>query len=386
MMAASRSMCSLDGLVTLDPRLRQLSERDICAYLAVLSLPREAVAEASPEALVALQQAHLDRIAYEDLDLHCGPGGTPRVAPELNPLSSFERLVIQRRGGYCFIVVDSFAALLTSLGYVVSMHTAGCGEIPLPPEKWGNHVLLLVHFAGPSPCCYVADVGLGDGPSRPFKLEAQRWEEGGFVYILEELEQPGYWRFRHDPKGSFACCEFSLCSSGAGAQEFLAYHQYYYQSIDSFYRKAGVIAIRRGPNQGSAGVIYKLHNLIFTTSHCTPGDSPGSGCTVHRVASRAGWLGILEAKFSLPLGDLLAEERDALWHAACAHQGQRDATAAATAVVASPAADAEAAAKVPAEESDGAAVSTVSTPLQPAAVAAISNRSCDPTSAATQAV
>lgn len=53
---------------------------------------------------------------------------------------------MRRRGGYCFVLVDAFAALLTSLGFVVSLHTAGVGESPLAAEKWGNHIVLLVHL------------------------------------------------------------------------------------------------------------------------------------------------------------------------------------------------------------------------------------------------
>ena len=326
MMAASRTSCSLGGVVPLDPRPRQLSDGEISAYMALLHLPREAVAEPSPKALASLQQAHLDNVSYENLDLHCGLGGTPRAPPGLDPHLSLERVVAQRRGGYCFIIVDAFASLLTSLGFVVSMHNAGCGEIPLPLEKWGNHVVLLVHFAGPSPFCYVADVGLGDGPSSPFRLEAQCWEEGGFTYSLKQLDQEGHWRFTHDPKGSFACFEVNLSTSAAGAHEFSAYHKHYYQSSDSSYRKSGVVALRRGVDEGNTGILFKLHNLTFTTLKLT---SKNTESSVRRVANRAEWLGILQVDFNLPLEDLASDEHEALWDAARSHQLQRDGTAAA---------------------------------------------------------
>ena len=44
-----------------------------------------------------------------------------------------------------FVVVDAYAALLTTLGFAVSLHVGGVGEDPLPEDKWGNHVVLLVH-------------------------------------------------------------------------------------------------------------------------------------------------------------------------------------------------------------------------------------------------
>ena len=40
--------------------------------------------------------------------------------------------------------------------------------------KWGDHVVLVVHLPeGP----FIADVGLGEGPRWPFKVENASWTE-----------------------------------------------------------------------------------------------------------------------------------------------------------------------------------------------------------------
>ena len=135
--AASVRAGSLPGLVPLDPQPRLLSEELVAAYLRRLAVVPDAVARPTLEALTLLQVAHCDRIAYENLDLYCDEGH-PVPPPPLEPVGSAERLVCRQRGGYCFLLVDAFAALLCTLGYRVSMHTAGVGENPLPREKWGK--------------------------------------------------------------------------------------------------------------------------------------------------------------------------------------------------------------------------------------------------------
>lgn len=62
--------------------------------------------------------------------------------------------------------MDAFAALLTHLGYTVSLHTAACGDHPQARKTWGNHVVAVVHFKDGTK--RVADVGLGDGARMTF--------------------------------------------------------------------------------------------------------------------------------------------------------------------------------------------------------------------------
>lgn len=55
---------------------------------------------------------------YETLDIL---RATP--VPPLDPEESARR-IIAGRGGYCFLLVDAFAALLVSLGFTVAEHHA----------------------------------------------------------------------------------------------------------------------------------------------------------------------------------------------------------------------------------------------------------------------
>eukprot|EP00966_Prymnesium_polylepis_P275449 6364306-Prymnesium_polylepis.1 len=110
---------SLPGLKLVDPAARRLERAQLESYLARLGLSRDKVVNSAPNLslLRQLQTAHVDRIAYENISLHCGPGGTPIPTPPLDALESVERICGRQRGGYCFLLVDAFASLLCTLGF-----------------------------------------------------------------------------------------------------------------------------------------------------------------------------------------------------------------------------------------------------------------------------
>lgn len=90
---------------------------DVDGYLAVLGVPRPQAPSAG--ALRALHRAHVERVPYENLDIHLGrPTG-------IDAAGCVDRIV-RGRGGYCFHLNGAFAALLTALGYEVALHRAGC--------------------------------------------------------------------------------------------------------------------------------------------------------------------------------------------------------------------------------------------------------------------
>eukprot|EP00041_Stephanoeca_diplocostata_P024311 m.612411 g.612411 ORF g.612411 m.612411 type:complete len:369 (+) comp22500_c0_seq85:287-1393(+) len=152
--------------------------------LAEVSLPP------TLDTLRCLVRAHVTHIPYENIDIHLH-----RPPPPLHPLACVERLVCRGRGGYCFVLVPAFAALLTTLDFAVSLHKAAVGvRHGMSRHSFGNHVALLVHFS--SNDVWVADVGLGDGPSQPFPLRTHTWQElrdhggGGYTFGVEHLSRP----------------------------------------------------------------------------------------------------------------------------------------------------------------------------------------------------
>eukprot|EP00747_Dinoflagellata_sp_TGD_P048743 gnl/TRDRNA2_/TRDRNA2_145789_c0_seq1.p1 gnl/TRDRNA2_/TRDRNA2_145789_c0~~gnl/TRDRNA2_/TRDRNA2_145789_c0_seq1.p1 ORF type:complete len:322 (+),score=50.55 gnl/TRDRNA2_/TRDRNA2_145789_c0_seq1:95-1060(+) len=268
------------------------------AYLLRLGVERPC--EPSLSALTELVAAHVDRIAYENIDMHIGRPPPP-LDDSTSGLISAERIARNFRGGYCFILVDAFATLLCSLGFRVSLHTAACAADPPPPDAWGGHVVVLVHLDCGT---YVADVGLGDGPRRPFKLAGCTWEEDGFHYALEE--RPGIgWRWTHDKTAGIPGFSVDTTTSAMGFGEFAAYHKWFWLDAASNFLKRGVVVFRK-----TASGVLMLHTCTLRRTH--PG-LPGGHEVLATPTSRDEWFALVRDTFFLPLEDLSEEERARLW-------------------------------------------------------------------------
>ncbi|WP_405831345.1 arylamine N-acetyltransferase [Streptomyces sp. NBC_00105] len=118
----------------------------------------------SVEGLFALQRAHLERIAYDNIDIQLGR--PPGIDPELSA-----RRFAAGRGGYCFHLNGGLALLLETLGYEVTRHIGGVCDDAASREVGGGHLTLTVRVDGTA---YWVDAGLGDGPYEPLPLREGR--------------------------------------------------------------------------------------------------------------------------------------------------------------------------------------------------------------------
>jgi N-hydroxyarylamine O-acetyltransferase len=117
------------------------------------------------EMLRALQQCHPRAIPFENLDTLAG-------RPVRLDLPSLERkLVLGRRGGYCFEQNLLFKHVLRALGFEVTALAARVvWERPAGELRARTHMVLLVAFGGER---YLCDVGFGGlTPTAPLKLMA----------------------------------------------------------------------------------------------------------------------------------------------------------------------------------------------------------------------
>jgi len=252
---------SQPGIVMYEPPVT-LSEDLYKAMLARIKLTGTVLSPCL-DTLHRLVEAFTTNIAYETIGITLGEAPVPSTQED----AAVERCSIQRRGGYCFLVVPAFAALLTRVGFKYSLHTAAVGTQPIAASVWGNHVVLVVHLAEGGK--WVADVGLGDGPKRCFELVEHEWVEdqmyrfsvqpvedkpGGcgppppLPHVLNTTLYPritGQWWFHHDPCGSFQGFLLDVSTSVASWREFQAYHEHYWQSPESNYAKSGLVVQRK---------------------------------------------------------------------------------------------------------------------------------------------
>lgn len=128
------------------------------------------------DTLQALHQAHLLAVPFENLDIHRGR------AIVLEEAALYDKIVRQRRGGFCYELNGLFAALLRELGFEVKLLSAGV----MDNGKFGpefDHLTLLVQLEKR----WLADVGFGDSFREPLRLEE----------LTEQVQHGSAYRLRH---------------------------------------------------------------------------------------------------------------------------------------------------------------------------------------------
>ncbi|QSR18216.1 arylamine N-acetyltransferase [Novosphingobium sp. KA1] len=144
------------------------------------------------EGLALLQRAHRRAIGFENLSIPLGEG------IRIDSASVFEKLVLHRRGGYCFEQNRLLSDVLSALGLVnrplLARVLLGLPELAAPPR---THTLVLVNLGG---AAWIADAGFGGSYVPPLPLEdgAQaQTPDGAWHRLLRSGERGalgGEWR------------------------------------------------------------------------------------------------------------------------------------------------------------------------------------------------
>ncbi len=163
---------------------------DVAAYLARIG--HDEAAQPDWATLRALQLAHLYTVPFENLDIHLGRP----ILLEQDRL--FQKIVQQRRGGFCYELNGLFAMLLREIGYTVTLLAAQFPRDDDLPAPELDHLTLLVQCrdrADP----VLADVAAGRGsfptPLRIDTDEVQRQPEVNAAFrVLPEGDGYQVWR------------------------------------------------------------------------------------------------------------------------------------------------------------------------------------------------
>lgn len=145
-----------------------------------------------------LHRAHLFTVPFENLDIHRSR------AIVLDPAPLFDKIVTQRRGGFCYELNGLFAELLRRIGFGVVQVAA---EVALDDGAFGppfDHMALLVDADG---AWHLADVGFGDSFTEPLPLasrdmqvqthgvfELQSSDDGKFLLLARNTAKSGPMR------------------------------------------------------------------------------------------------------------------------------------------------------------------------------------------------
>lgn len=204
----------------------------------------------SEETLKALHRAHLLSVPFENLDIHLDHP----IA--LDETSLFDKIVVRKRGGFCYEMNGLFSLLLTSLGFDVTLLSARTVENGKPGPEF-DHLVLLVSLETRR----LADVGFGDSFLAPLHLDDKKEQvQDGVVYRL--VSDADRWTFsRRGSKGEWEPRYlFTLQPRRlSDFEEMCVYHQ---TSPDSVFTKKRLIS-RATPD----GRITLSGNRLIRTKH-----------------------------------------------------------------------------------------------------------------------
>ena len=174
-----------------------LNHQQTTAYLHRLGLHGELSTDL--ESLNRLLFAQLTEVPFDSMDVW-GAG----ICPCLDAEVLFQKIVVNRRGGYCFELNTLFRVLLNSLGFEAYQAVACLLDEDYTPQPPAHNVIICT-LNGKK---YLVDVGYG-GPVPYEALELKPGSYGKFIlrqdrelYILERVEGEGlrpFIQFRDIP-------------------------------------------------------------------------------------------------------------------------------------------------------------------------------------------
>jgi len=248
---------------------------DVPAYLERIKY--DGPLEPSLDSLRALHRSHLLAVPFENLDIYLGH------PISLDEAALFEKIVVRRRGGFCYELNSAFAALLRELGFSVTYLSARAAREDGGYSPEFDHLTLLVHLAGgedgkeqgqqmgSASTCWLADVGFGGSFREPLRLDevAVQEEPGGAYRIESEGIHRIVWHRPDDGQWDRNYC-FTL--QPRRLQDFAEMCRYHQTSPESKFTQ------RRICTQATPGGRITLSETrLIITEHGNQAEQPVSG-------------------------------------------------------------------------------------------------------------
>ena len=206
---------------------------NISAYLERIHYTRHVKPDV--ETLRGLQQAHMQNIPFENLDI-------ARKRPiRISEPALWDKLILQRRGGFCYELNGLFAWLLKQIGFDVTYLNARVynhnGELGIDFD----HLALLVKIPAQA-TRWLTDVGFGESFNEPLNFEDRGEQVQGLrAYRLEQVSE-GYVTWQKNYDGSWERQYFFDLQPHRFPQEYEAACLYHQTSPNSSFTRGSIIS------------------------------------------------------------------------------------------------------------------------------------------------
>ena len=187
----------------------------------------------SLETLQGLHRAHVMTVPFENLDIHLGR------SISLDPADLFRKIVVERRGGYCFELNGLFALLLEALGFAVTRLAARVcsGAEGVRPR---SHQLLMVKLGESA---WIVDVGFGgQGLLEPLRLAVGEERQQGRECFRLVTGERGEYLLQGERDGAWEDL-YSFGLDPCLPVDYLFANYYHSQSPDSLFMQQRICAM-----------------------------------------------------------------------------------------------------------------------------------------------
>ncbi|WP_067514929.1 arylamine N-acetyltransferase family protein [Endozoicomonas ascidiicola] len=211
------------------------------------------------ETLTAIQQAFLQAVPFENLDIHKG------IKFNLTPESLFEKIVRQHRGGVCFESNGLLHDALTQMGFSVDLLSAEM----YPSEKLtglNTHMALLVHLNDES---YLVDVGNGRCFGDPLPIPGPSTSEGeGVTYKILPFNNThlALFALEKTPEAQWQP-RYAFNTTPRTRQDFIEPSHYIETSPDSVFTQSNIVSMLTPEGRITLSQKHDDHKIFWSDAH-----------------------------------------------------------------------------------------------------------------------
>ena len=225
--------------------------REVAAYLKRIDY--HGPLDASIDTLAQLQSCHLHTVPYENFDILNG------IPLSLEIPDLYDKVILRRRGGYCFELNALFSWLLTELGFSVTDYFARFWRnTSITPPKRRHHVIQ-VEVEGKR---YLCDVGVGGiVPRTPIEMVEHLVHKQGDEYYQFKCDEDFGWVL-YEKKREQWIQIYSFTEESQLPTDYITASYWCENAPDSIFNKGAMVSIRTDEGRNSiAGNEFR----IFTT-------------------------------------------------------------------------------------------------------------------------
>jgi N-hydroxyarylamine O-acetyltransferase len=155
---------------------------DVKKYLARIKF--DGIAKTDIDTLKRLHLQHLLSIPFENLDIHLNR----KII--LEPEAIYSKIVVNRRGGFCYEMNGLFYEIITAIGFNAIRISARVYNENNEPGKEFDHMAIIVNIDGED---WLADVGFGDSFLEPLKFKPDVEQKlFGKIYKIVKLDDENF--------------------------------------------------------------------------------------------------------------------------------------------------------------------------------------------------